>query len=331
MNCQRLRVVFAGTPAFAARALEALLASDHEVVGVLSQPDRPAGRGRKLTASPVKELALVHALPVLQPVSLRDTDAVEAVAALQPDVIVVAAYGLILPTDVLTLPQLGCVNIHASLLPRWRGAAPIQRAILSGDSTTGITIMRMDRGLDTGDMISTYPLPIGAEDTSASLHDRLAVLGGESLVESLSPYCRGELVPEPQPETGVNYADKLHKQEAPLDFSLPAAMLDRQIRAFNPWPVAETRLGGERIRVWRSRLPAAATEPQSGSGSGSVSDVVRAPAGAGTVLSISGDTVEVDTGDGTLVLLEAQRDGGKRMSAGALLRSLDAVGKRLGA
>lgn len=314
VDCQRLNIVFAGTPEFAAAALRALLASEHNIVGVLTQPDRPSGRGRKLTASPVKQLALDHEIPVQQPQSLRQAEAQADLAAWRPDVMVVAAYGLILPRPVLEMPALGCVNIHASHLPRWRGAAPIHRAILAGDGHTAITLMRMDEGLDTGDIIAVSPEPIHADDTSAGLHDRLAELGGRSLLDALPDYCAGTLVPVPQPAEGVTYAEKLHKREAPLDFSLSAEQLDRQIRAFNPWPVAETRLQGERLRVWASRSEAAENPT----------------AEPGTVLSVSGETVRVATGDGVLVLLEAQRDGGKRAAAGALLRPLDAVGLRLG-
>ncbi len=307
MDCQRLRVVFAGTPAFAAVALAALLDSDHDVVGVLSQPDRPSGRGRKRVASAVKALAESHSVPVQQPLSLRDPDAFEALARWQPEVIVVAAYGMILPPAVLELPPLGCINIHASLLPRWRGAAPIHRAILAGDATTGVSIMQMDEGLDTGDVILEARCPIQEDDTSASLHDTLAAAGATALLDALGGFCRGDLPPRAQSEHGVTYASKLHKSEALLDFSRTARELDRQIRGLNPWPVAESTLNAQRVRVWVSRLGAA-----------------RCDAAPGTVLSVGTDEVEVATGEGSVVLLELQRDGGKRVSAGSLLRTLDA-------
>lgn len=305
--------MFAGTPEFAARALDALIHSQHDVVGVLSQPDRPAGRGRKLTASPVKALALANGLPVQQPSSLRDADAVAALRDLHPDVLVVAAYGLLLPQDVLDLPPLGCLNIHASLLPRWRGAAPIHRAILAGDRETGIAIMQMDAGLDTGAVLLERRVPIASSDTTASLHETLAALGAEAIVEAIGGRCREDLQPHAQPQEGVTYASKLDKGEALLDFSNSAIELDRQIRGLNPWPVAETSLDGKRVRVWRAEC----TDGDS-------------DAPPGTLLNIVADSVEVATGEGRLLLHEIQRDGGKRVSAGAVIRSLDAVGHRFG-
>lgn len=315
MECNRLRVVFAGTPDFAATALQALLDSEHEVVGVLSQPDRPSGRGRNLTASPVKALALEHAVPVQQPVSLRDGAAVSDLAQWAPDVMVVAAFGLLLPATVLTLPALGCLNIHASLLPRWRGAAPIHRAILAGDEYSGVSIMCMDEGLDTGDVLLERRVEIGAQQNSSGLHDVLASLGAEALLEALSGYCQRTLLPQPQVLDGVTYAAKLDKSEAHLDFSSTAIELDRRIRAFNPWPVAETRLAGQRVRVWHSSLASRESDVASGEIIGFGSD---------------GDSVLVGTGSGTLHLHELQKDGGKRVPAASLVRSLEAVGLRFG-
>ncbi len=317
LDCDCLRVVFAGTPEFAAVALQALLDSKHDVVGVLSQPDRPSGRGRKLTASPVKSLAIAHDVPVQQPSSLRDDTAVAELAALAPDVIVVAAYGLLLPVSVLELPPMGCLNIHASLLPRWRGAAPIHRALLAGDEQSGVCIMQMDEGLDTGDVLLERRVPIGTSETSASLHDTLAALGANALVDALEGFCLGELQPTPQATQGVTYAAKLDKSEARLDFSESAVALDRRIRAFNPWPVAETLLGKHRVRVWNSSLaPVTSTHR------------VATP---GDIIAISGDSIDVATGAGTLTVHELQRDGGKRVSAASLVRSLNAVGHRFGA
>ena len=275
-----LRVVFAGTPAFAVPPLEALLGA-HHVVGVLTQPDRPAGRGRSLTASPVKQVALARGLPVLQPERLRgDPVALESTLAQlrhwAPDVIVVVAYGLILPQAVLELPRLGCLNIHASLLPRWRGAAPIQRAILAGDATSGISIMQMDAGLDTGAVLLTGAVPIGGQTTADDLHDVLAQLGARLILEALAACEAGGAQPVPQPATGVTYAEKLSKAESLLDWSLPAAQLDRRIRAFHPWPGAETRMAGEPLKLLRSRLPADPRAPADN------------PARAGTVLGLEG-------------------------------------------
>ncbi|MDB6087927.1 MAG: Methionyl-tRNA formyltransferase [Gammaproteobacteria bacterium] len=249
-----LRVAFAGTPDFAVPALEALLRSGHRVVGVLTQPDRPKGRGRQIAASPVKTAALAHGIPVSQPQSLKaEADRVE-LAAWRPDVLVVVAYGLILPRAVLALPRFGCINIHASLLPRWRGAAPIQRAILAGDTETGVTIMLMDVGLDTGPMLLQERVPITASDTGGSLHDRLAALGASALLEGLDKHAAGTLAAVPQPSEGVTYAAKIEKAEALIDWTRDARAIERQIRAFNPWPIAETRLDGEQLRVFAAAV-----------------------------------------------------------------------------
>lgn len=256
-----LRIIFAGTPDFAARHLDTLLSSRHQVVGVFTQPDRPAGRGNKLTPSPVKELALNHQLPVFQPASLRPEENQRLVADLKADVMVVVAYGLILPQAVLDMPRLGCINVHGSLLPRWRGAAPIQRALWAGDAETGVTIMQMDAGLDTGDMLYKLSCPISPEDTSASLYNKLAELGPQGLLATLEQMASGTLVPEKQNDAQANYAEKLSKEEARLDWSLSAAQLERCIRAFNPWPISYFTVDEQPVKVWAAEvILGAATE-----------------------------------------------------------------------
>ena len=310
-----LRIAFAGTPDFAVPALEALLHSTHTVVGVLTQPDRPKGRGRQLAASPVKEAALAHGLPVSQPLTLKDEAGRVDLASWQPDALVVVAYGLILPRAALTLPRLGCLNIHASLLPRWRGAAPIQRAVLAGDATSGVTIMLMDVGLDTGPMLLKKEVPIARTDTGGSLHDRLAALGASAILEALDGYSTGGLQPVPQPTEGVTYAAKLDKAEALIDWSKDAHEIERLVRAFNPWPVAETRLDGEQLRIYDAGAD----------GSGSGPD-------PGTITAIHGDAVVVQCGSGCLALRQVQRPGRRPVSAGDFARGggPDLVGKRLG-
>ncbi len=308
----KLRVVFAGTPAFALPPLAAL-AAHHELAGVLTQPDRPAGRGRVLAPGPVKQAALALNVPVIQPQKLRgDAQGLQAtlaqLEAWQPDVMVVVAYGLILPREVLTLPRLGCLNIHASILPRWRGAAPIQRAIQAGDAGTGICIMQMDEGLDTGDVLAEARLPIGAEATAATLHDELAKLGAAQLLAVLSQLAAGGVRPQPQSRDGVTYAEKLLKSEARIDWQQPAANIDRQIRAFNPWPVAETTLNGEQVKLWRSRLA-----PDS------------AAASPGTLLGMQGDALAVACGSGTVQVMELQRPGRKAVSAREFLNAVRAT------
>lgn len=256
-----LRIIFAGTPDFAARHLDTLLSSRHQVVGVFTQPDRPAGRGNKLTPSPVKELALNHQLPVFQPASLRPEENQRLVADLKADVMVVVAYGLILPQAVLDMPRLGCINVHGSLLPRWRGAAPIQRALWAGDAETGVTIMQMDAGLDTGDMLYKLSCPISPEDTSASLYNKLAELGPQGLLATLEQMASGTLVLEKQNDAQANYAEKLSKEEARLDWSLSAAQLERCIRAFNPWPISYFTVDEQPVKVWAAEvILGAATE-----------------------------------------------------------------------
>ncbi|MDP2407194.1 MAG: methionyl-tRNA formyltransferase [Hydrogenophaga sp.] len=307
-----MKIIFAGTPEFARVALERLLAAGFEVPLVLSQPDRPAGRGMKLQASPVKQCALAHGLAVAQPRSLRldgkypeDAAAARlAIEAANADAMVVAAYGLILPQWVLDAPRLGCFNIHASLLPRWRGAAPIHRAIEAGDPHTGVTIMQMDAGLDTGDMLLVERLPIAADDSTGSLHDRLAVLGGRLMVEALEMAACGGLRPVPQPADGVTYAHKIEKAEAAINWALPAATIERRVRAFNPFPGAGTALAGEAIKVWRAHA-----EPDN-----------PVAVNAGQVLSADPHGIRVATGDGVLVLDELQRAGGKRLPAADFLR-----------
>ncbi|MGZ5269819.1 MAG: methionyl-tRNA formyltransferase [Ramlibacter sp.] len=311
-----MRLIFAGTPEFARVALERLHGAGFEIPLVLTQPDRPAGRGMKLQASPVKQFAQAHGIAVAQPRSLRldgkfPDDAAQARAAIEAaraDAMVVAAYGLLLPPWVLATPRLGCLNIHASLLPRWRGAAPIHRAIEAGDRETGITIMQMDAGLDTGDMLLVATLPIGEGDTTGSLHDRLARLGGQLVVDALGQAGRGDLRPTPQPAQGVTYAHKIDKAEAAVDWSLPAAVIERRLRAFDPFPGASSDLGGEPLKLWRGLvLPGpAAGEP-------------------GTVVRAGADGIDVVTGDGLLRLTQLQRPGGKRLAAADLLRGMDVV------
>ena len=308
-----IRAAFAGTPEFARVALAALHAAGHEVPLVLTQPDRPAGRGMKLQASAVKQFALAHGLPVAQPRSLRldgkyPEDAAAARAALQaarPDVLVVAAYGLILPQWVLDLPALGCLNVHASLLPRWRGAAPIHRAIEAGDADTGVTIMQMDAGLDTGDMLLAERLPIGPRDTTATLHDRLAALGGRLIAQALQQAAQGTLRATPQPAEGVSYAHKIDQHEAAVDWSQPAEVIERRVRAFDPFPGASGMLGGEVVKLWRSEISSFQRPPE---------------ARAGQILQVNDEGVTVACGQGALRLTELQRPGGKRLAAREFLR-----------
>ncbi|VFR53910.1 Methionyl-tRNA formyltransferase [plant metagenome] len=308
-----MRLVFAGTPEFARVALDALRAAGHEIVLVLTQPDRPAGRGLKLTPSPVKQAAVAAGIPVLQPRSLRldgkyPDEAAQAQAALReaaPEAMVVAAYGLILPQWTLDLPRRGCLNIHASLLPRWRGAAPIQRAIEAGDAQTGVTIMQMDAGLDTGGMLLERAVSIGAEQTAAALHDALAQVGGEAIVEALSGLSENRLHARPQPEAGVTYAAKLEKAEAALDLTQSAELLARRVRAFNPVPGASVRLPGldEPVKVWRAQVAS-----------------MSADAAPGSVIRADAQGIDIATGAGVLRLLELQKAGGKRQPVDVFVR-----------
>ena len=305
-----MRIVFAGTPEFAVPSLRALLASAHPVVGVYTQPDRPAGRGRQLRASPVKALAQAEGIPVEQPLSLKSADAQATLAAYAPDLMVVVAYGLLLPQAVLDLPRYGCVNVHASLLPRWRGAAPIQRAILAGDAETGVTLMRMEAGLDTGPMLAKAACPIGPEDTAADLHDRLAELGARLLAAELDRLLTGVPTGEVQDETLATYAAKLNKAEADLHWERPARELSRQVNAFNPWPVAQTRFRDQVLRIWRAQVVP---------GTGAPGSVVRA----------GRDGLDVACGQDCLRLLEVQLPGGKRISGADFSNSQAPLGMLL--
>jgi len=295
-----MRVIFAGTPEFAAAALKALIAAGHDIPLVLTQPDRPAGRGMKLRMSPVKEVALGHGLDVAQPENLKTETSRLSIVQARADVMVVAAYGLILPQAVLDMPHLGCVNIHASLLPRWRGAAPIHRAIEAGDRETGITLMQMDAGLDTGAMLSRTAIPILDTDTTASLHDRLAELGASEIVALLPRLARGAVTVTPQDNALATYAAKIGKDEARLDWSLPATVLDRRIRAFDPFPGATALLRGEPLKLWQAR-------PVPGHGT------------PGMVLEVSKEDFTVACGEGALVISEVQKAGGKRQPVTAFL------------
>jgi methionyl-tRNA formyltransferase len=318
-----LRIIFAGTPDFAVPSLAALIDAPGErpgmpplqVVAVYTQPDRPAGRGRQLQASPVKGLALKRGLPVIQPESLKkDPDAVERLAALEADLMVVVAYGLLLPVSVLDAPRLGCVNVHASLLPRWRGAAPIQRALLAGDTETGVCIMRMEAGLDTGPVYHRVATPIGARDTGADLHDRLAVLGAAALIDALPGIADGSLIPEAQAEDRVTYAHKLTKDESIIDWHQPAEIIGRMIRAYNPWPVAQTRLGDETLRVWDAEI-----------------DAERATQAApGSVIGAGKSGIEVAAGHGVVRIVRLQPPGKRAMAAVDFLNARSLDGARLG-
>lgn len=306
-----MRLIFAGTPEFAAAALRALIDAGHEIPLVLTQPDRPAGRGMKLKPSPVKEVALAHGLRVEQPEKLRgNAEAQQMLRDMGAEVMVVAAYGLILPQDVLEIPARGCLNIHASLLPRWRGAAPIQRAILAGDAETGITIMQMDVGLDTGDMLSVHPVAIAADETAATLHDKLAACGAQVIVETLGRL--ETIAPVRQPEAGVTYAQKLSKAEAEVDWTLPAEDVARAIRAYNPAPGAFTQLNGEPLKLWMASAEAGQAEP-------------------GLVVSADADGVLVGAGAGLVRLSVLQAAGGKRLAARDFVAGrASLVGTRLG-
>lgn len=295
-----MKLIFAGTPEFAAQALKSILAAGHEVALVLTQPDRPSGRGMALRPSPVKELALASGIEVFQPPTLKEAAAQEHVRAVGAEAMIVAAYGLILPQVVLDMPKFGCINIHASLLPRWRGAAPIQRAIFAGDAETGVCIMQMEAGLDTGPVLHSGRFPIAADDTAATLHDKLAELGARLIVEALD---RLPLPACPQPEAGVTYAAKIEKSEAPLDWRLPAVQLARQVRAFNPFPGASATLGGTGVKIWSAQA-------ESGESSS------MAP---GTVLAADKHGILVACGEGRLRLSELQKAGGKRLPAAPFL------------
>ena len=304
-----MRLIFAGTPEFAARALDALVRAGHEIALVLTQPDRPAGRGLKLSPSAVKQLALQYGLAVAQPVSLKGAEVEAQIAALGADAMVVAAYGLIVPPALLTLPRLGCINIHASLLPRWRGAAPVQRAILAGDSVTGICIMQMDAGLDSGPILSRHPMPIESRDTAGSLTQKLATLGADAITAALPRLERGELPAQVQDGGAATYAHKIKKLEAQIDWTRDALSIERGIRAYNPIPGATTQLGGASVKIWQASVVGGAGAP-------------------GCVLNVEGDALHVACGCGALSLLELQQAGGKRLPAKAFLRGAGLVAGR---
>lgn len=318
-----MRLVFAGTPDFAAAALAALLDAGHDVVLVLTRPDRPAGRGQAVRESPVKRLAIARGLPVEQPRTLRDPALHDRLRALEADAMIVAAYGAILPAEVLAIPRYGCLNIHASLLPRWRGAAPIQRAIEAGDAETGVTIMQMDEGLDTGAMLLALRTPIGADDTGGSVHDRLAAMGARAIVDALARLGAGERKAVPQPADGVTYAHKLAREDCAIDWAMPARRIVDRVRAFDPAPGATAKLDDAAqtpIKVWRAASVAAAPAASSPAGPDvappGVGPSLPAP---GTVLDARGRLV-VACGDGAVELLELQRPGGRRLPAREFLR-----------
>jgi methionyl-tRNA formyltransferase len=308
------RLIFAGTPDFAVPSLQILLDAGYSVVAVYTQPDRPAGRGRQLRASPLKTCAQAAGIPVYQPTTLRDPVVQAELAAFQPDLLVVAAYGLILPPEVLAIPRLDCINVHASLLPRWRGAAPIHRALMAGDTETGISIMRMEAGLDTGPVFAQATFPIERGMTGGELHDALAMLGALTLRATLPELLAGRLTPEPQDDALATYAAKLNKSDLELDWTRPAFELERQVLAFNPYPVAQTRLGEYVLRIWR----AVAEE-----------ELVAAPPGA--VLREGSSGIVVATGSGVLRLTEVQLPGGKPLPVAAFLNARQLAGRRLGA
>ncbi|MGF1903975.1 methionyl-tRNA formyltransferase [Aliivibrio logei] len=299
-----LRIIFAGTPDFAARHLAALLDSHHEIIGVYTQPDRPAGRGKKLTASPVKELALKHAIPVFQPENFKSDDAKQELADQNADLMVVVAYGLLLPQAVLDTPKLGCINVHGSILPRWRGAAPIQRSIWAGDAETGVTIMQMDIGLDTGDMLNITTLPIEATDTSASMYNKLAELGPIALVNCLSDIANGNALAEKQNDEKANYAKKLSKEEAKIDWTMDAETIERCVRAFNPWPMSHFSVDDKAIKVWESRV-----------------ETYEGDATPGTIIQADKTGIYVATSSNAIVFEQLQVPGKKAMGVQDILNS----------
>lgn len=301
---QSLRIVFAGTPDFAARHLAALLPSEHEVIAVYTQPDRPAGRGKKLTASPVKNIALENNIAVFQPENFKSDEAQQQLIDLDADIMVVVAYGLLLPQQVLDTPRLGCINVHGSILPRWRGAAPIQRSIWAGDEKTGITIMQMDIGLDTGDMLKIDTLPIEATDTSASMYDKLADLGPSALINCLSDIADSKVNPIKQDDAFANYAKKLSKEEAKIDWSIDAEQIERCVRAFNPWPMSYFSVADNNIKVWRSRV-----------------ENIKNDKEAGTILQADKHGIYIATGNNVLVLEQIQIPGKKPMPVQDVLNS----------
>ena len=297
-----LKIIFAGTPDFAASALLALIESEHEIVAVYTQPDRPAGRGRKLHASPVKDVALKHDIPVLQPEKLKDTESHNALRAFNADVMIVAAYGLILPQAALDIPRLGCLNIHASLLPRWRGAAPIQRAIAAGDKESGITIMQMNAGLDTGDILLLSSCPINDSDNGGDLHDRLAEMGAKTILEVLKDLESDKIKPIKQDDALATYAHKLDKKEAIINWQDSAKNIERLIRAFNPWPVAFTYINNKTLRIWQAQALSDNSELEEG-----------------TIISTNKKGIDISCGEGALRLLKLQPSGSKAMDVASFM------------
>lgn len=315
MSTKPLRIVFAGTPEFASIHLQALLDSKHQVIAAYTQPDRPSGRGRKLTPSPVKALAESRQVPIFQPTSLKSAEAQAELANLNADVMAVVAYGLLLPQPVLTTPRYGCINVHASLLPKWRGAAPIQRAIAAGDKTTGVTIMQMDIGLDTGDMLTISECKITSQDTGGSLHDKLAEIGPPALLGTLKQIADNQLQPKAQDNAHASYAHKLSKEEAKIDWQQPATTLNNLVRAFNPWPVAFTELDGQRIRIWEAeplvyKEPLAVTNKQP-----------SASHTPGTIIASDKEGLDIACGNGVLRIKQLQLPNSKAISTQALLNS----------
>ena len=321
-----MRVALAGTPEFALPALAALC-THHQVVGVLTQPDRPSGRGRRLTASPVKVAALAHRVPLFQPQTLRSEAARTHLAAWQPDVLVVVAYGLRLPPEVLSLPRFGCLNIHASLLPRWRGAAPVQRAILAGDEETGVTIMRMDSGLDTGPLLLQRRIALLPEHTAGTLQVELADLGAALLLEALVGIAAGTLHAATQPAEGVTLAPRIQKAEARIDWSLDATRIERQVRAFNPTPIAETLLDGEQLRILAAR---AVSESEARENDGKYVETASKIIDPGLIIGVRGDSMLVRCGEGSLAVSEVQRPGRRPVRVRELAHSMPLAGRRLG-
>ena len=308
----KLRIIFAGTPDFSVPPLKALLASAHEVVAVYTQPDRPAGRGRKLATSPVKQLALEQGVPVYQPGNFKAQEDVDRLSALQADLMVVVAYGLLLPETVLNAPRIGCINIHASILPRWRGAAPIQRAVLAGDAYSGVSIMQMEKGLDTGPVYLIRRLPLAVDETGGSLHDKLSALGAEALLQALPGIAEGTLPAVAQDDQLSTYARKLDKQEAAIDWTKPAQEIERQVRAFNPWPVAYTPYENANLRIWEAHA------------------LEGAGAAAGTVMAAGREGIDVATGSGLLRITHLQMPGKRAMSAADFINSQQIQGIILG-